>query len=72
MKKKRFDENNDLIRLTDRRKNSNKKNMNISNEKINLKDKTTEETKTSVNQTHRDEFNNNNIITILRVRPENP
>ena len=72
MKKKRFDENNDLIKLTDRRKNSNKKNMNISNEKINLKDKTTEETKTSVNQTHRDEFNNNNIITILRVRPENP
>ena len=63
MKKKRFDENNDLIKLTDRRKNSNKKNMNISNEKINLKDKTTEETKTSVNQTHRDEFNNNNIIT---------
>ena len=31
----------------------------------------TEETKSTSNKTYRDEFNNNNIITILRVRPEN-
>ena len=71
MKKKKFEQSNELIRLTDRWKNSSKKNTNTSKETIKLKDKMTEETKSTSNKTYRDEFNNNNIITILRVRPEN-
>ena len=56
MKKKKFEQSNELIRLTDRWKNSSKKNTNTSKETIKLKDKMTEETKSTSNKTYRDEF----------------
>ena len=70
MKKKLIQENNDLIKLTEKGKNSNKKNLNQNIEIFKLKVKSTEETKSTINKSIREEFNNN-IITILRVRPEN-
>ena len=70
MKKKLIQENNDLIQLTEKGKNSNKKILGQNIEIFKLKVKNNEETKSIINRNIRDGFNNN-IITILRVRPEN-
>ena len=70
MKKKLTQENNDLIQLTEKRKNSGKKMLYPNIGMFKPKVKSTEETKTPINKNNKDEFNNN-IITILRIRPEN-
>ena len=69
MRKKLIPENNDLIQLVDKRKISNKKNVNSNVEVFKFKVKSEEENKSSNNRSFTDEINNN-IITILRVRPE--
>ena len=69
MKKKLIQENNDPIQLVEKGKNINRKNLNPNIEIYKLKIKTSEETKSTNNQRNRNEFNNN-IITILRIRPE--
>ena len=65
MKKNINKENNDLIKLVDRGKNTNKKNINSDIEIVKLKLKSKEE----INKSFNNDFNNN-IITVLRVRPE--
>ena len=65
MKKNINKENNDLIKLVDRGKNTNKKNINSDIEIVKLKLKSKEE----INKNFNNDFNNN-IITVLRVRPE--
>ena len=69
MRKKLIPENNDLIQLVDKGKISNKKNVNSNVEVFKFKVKSEEENKSSNNRSFTDEINNN-IITILRVRPE--
>ena len=67
--KKIINKDNDLIKLVDKEKNSNHKNSNSGKVNIVKYKLKTEEIKTINNKTFKNEFNNN-IITVLRVRPE--
>ena len=66
MKKIINQDSNDLIQLVDRSKKVEKKTVNSNIEIVKIKLKKNEETKSA----NKNEFNKENIITILRVRPE--